>query len=491
MKIFTPQYFFKYAICSHWIWHDIFSDPKEKGELPELTLKLFEQGVLHEADYIKGLDLSVVKLIDPKKAFEQTLGLMESGADLIYQGEIQYGKDGVLYRGRPDLLKKAAGKSKFGNYFYYPVDIKSSKEIKKEQRFQLVLYATILEALQGVFPNHVGIINRDKENIDVEIGQEDQAETQKRIDEILAIVDGKKPPLKLVSTCKQSPWYEKCVEEAEQAEDIALIYKLDVRTHPVLRQNGINTIHDAAKMDILALPKVPYGSPQILERAKIQAQCLIDGNLKWIGKPQIPDSSLKLYFDIEGDPLLFVEYLFGFWVVGDSEGKYAKIGKVRNLKTEGKYFLYFLAEKPEEEPKLWAEFLEWLKILPEDFRVYHYADYERSHTKKLSEKYGSSSQFEYFLTKLVDLEDVRKESVIFPLYFYSIKDIAKSKYVNFKWRHAKAGGAQSIFWFEKWLETGDKKVLEDIVDYNEDDVRATEFLHRWFETEFKKETIKA
>jgi uncharacterized protein len=479
MKVFTPQYFFEYSICPHWIWHDEFSNPKEKGELPELTLKLFKQGVLHEEDYIKDLEFIKVKFVDPKKAFDQTFELMKSGAELIYQGELQFEKDGVIYRGRPDLLKKVSGESKFGDYFYYPIDIKSSKEIKKEQKFQLVLYATILEALQGVFPSKVSIINREKENVDYQIEEEDRAEMQQRIDDILAIMSGKKPPLKLVSTCKQSPWYAKCVEEAEKAEDIALIYKLDSRAHPALRQNGINTIYDAARMDVNALPKIPYGSQTILERAKVQAQCLIDGNLKWIGTPNIPDSPLKIYFDIEGDPLLFVEYLFGFWIVGDVEDKYAKIGQVRKY-DEGKYFLYFLAEKPEDEHQLWIKFLEWLKLLPNEYRVYHYADYERSHTKKLSEKYNTSEQFEYFLTRLVDLEDARIESVIFPLYFYSIKDIAKSKFVNFKWRHAKAGGAQSIFWFEKWLETGDKSVLEDIIKYNEDDVRATEFLHQWF-----------
>ncbi|MDE1970240.1 MAG: TM0106 family RecB-like putative nuclease [Patescibacteria group bacterium] len=481
MEIFTPQQFFKYATCPHWIWHDQFSDPKDKGELSELTLKLFEQGVLHEEQYIKGLDLVSVTAIDPDEAFEQTMKLMRSGADLIYQGAIQYDKDDVRYRGRPDLLQKVSGMSNLGDYFYYPIDIKSSKEIKKEQKLQLILYAVVLEHIQGKFPNVMAIINRDHEKVEYQIDSEDVLEMQKMIDEIHAIIKGKKPPLKLVSKCKNSPWYEKCKEEAEKAEDIALIYRLDSRAYPTLRECGINTIQDAAKMDIDELPKVPYASVATLERAKIQAQALIDKEIHWIGDPQIPDAPLKLYFDIEGDPLLFTEYLFGFWVSGDPDGKYAKIGNVVDHKDEGKYFLYFLAEQPEQESALWNDFLSWLKLLPQEFRVYHYANYEKSHTNALAVKYGTSEAFEYFLTRLVDLEEIRSESVIFPLYFYSIKDIAKSKFVNFKWRHEKAGGGQSIFWFEKWLETGDRGILNDIVNYNEDDVRATEFLHRWLE----------
>jgi predicted RecB family nuclease len=137
--IFTPSLFFQYSICPHWIWHDYFSDTKDKDKLPELTLKLFEQGVLHERDYIKDLEFTSVKAVDPAKAFETTLALMKSGTPLIYQGEIEYQADEVLYRGRPDLLKKVSGKSKLGDYFYTPIDIKSSKDIHAEQKWQLII----------------------------------------------------------------------------------------------------------------------------------------------------------------------------------------------------------------------------------------------------------------------------------------------------------------------------------------------------------------
>lgn len=79
--------------------------------------------------------------------------------------------------------------------------------------------------------------------------------------------------------------------------------------------------------------------------------------------------------------------------------------------------------------------------------------------------------------------------MIFPLYFYSIKDIAKSSFVNFKWRHAKAGGGQSIFWYEQWLETKDRQTLQDIIDYNEDDVRAAEHLHLWINEVAKEQCV--
>lgn len=478
--IFTPSLFFKYATCPHWIWHDLFSDPSKKGEVPALTEKLIEQGVLHEQDYVKDLKFIKVEEIDPVQAFAHTVKLMKSGVDLIYQGEIQCEVDGVLYRGRPDLLEKRIGtSSNFGNYYYVPIDIKSSKEIKKEQWMQLMLYSKILEELQGLFSGEPEIINKEHERIIFKIEEKHREKTFSKIDEILKVIKGNKPPLKLSSNCKSSPWFDQCVLEAEQVNDIALIYKLDVRAHEVLREEGINTVKDVAKMDINKLPKVPYASPETLLRVKLQAQSLVDGDLKWMQKPDLPTAPLNIYFDIEGDPLLGVQYLWGFWVVGDPEGKYAQVGTVRKYE-DGKYFIYFLAEQPEDESEMWKKFLQWLEKLPKkDLAVFHFHIYEVTQCNLLEKMYGGSDALHDFMTHFVDLSAVVQSCVIFPLYFYSVKDIAKSKFLNFKWRHAKAGGAQSIFWYEDWLEKGERDILNDIINYNEDDVIATEYLHKW------------
>ncbi len=166
--------------------------------------------------------------------------------------------------------------------------------------------------------------------------------------------------------------------------------------------------------------------------------------------------------------------------MGDPEEKYAKIGHiVRSEKDKDKYFLYFLAEDPELESILWSDFLEWLRHLPQEYTVYHYACYEKTTLKKLAKKYKRSDELYRFQDQLVDLKKTVDETVVFPLYFYSIKDIAKSSFVNFKWRHVKASGGQSIFWYEEWLEKKDRQTLQDIINYNEDDVRATEYLHLW------------
>lgn len=476
-EIITPSLFYQYATCPHWIWYDCFGDQTKKGEIPELAQKLLNQGVVHEEEYVKGLKLSHVSTKNLKKALDITLQLMNEGAERIYQGTIEAEFDGVVWRGRPDLLEKRKGKSKLGSHYYIPVDIKSSHSIHKEQELQMTFYAQILKKIQWKFPSETAIINVDHERIALNPTDFHREKTQRKVKEIVEIIRGKKPPLRLASKCKRSPWFSECIRAAEEASDIALIYDLDARSHPALRSEGVRTVSDAARMDVSVLPKIPYCSAEELERIKLQAQSLVTGELRWLSQPKIPDAPLKIYFDIEGDPLLDVQYLFGFWIV---ESPSTPVGRSGNKGT----YLSFLAEKPEDEEQMWKQFLDWTATLPVGgYKVYHYADYERAQTLKLAKQYGTSVAFERFASEYVDLLKIVKDSVIFPLYFYSIKDIAKSKFLNYKWRNKKAGGAQSIFWYEEWLETGDRNVLQDIIDYNEDDVVATESLHTWLVTQ--------
>lgn len=479
--IVTPSHFFKLAKDPLWIWHDAFGDPSKKEPLSEFTLKIMENGNLHEKAYVSKLEVELISQLDPAEGVEETLRLMKEGKSLIYQGWIELRAGGVIYRGRPDLLEKRSGSSNFGEWIYVPVDIKSSSEPRVLHKQQLAFYCMILSSVQGVSPASAVVVNKDFRNLEVIIDQKILDKTRDDINEVLEILRGKKPALHISSLTKQTPWYRECLKEAEESRDVSLIYKLRKDAAQALRKHGIDTIEKLAAQDINDLPKIPNASIETLNKAKIQAQSLVEKRPIFIGTPEpIEEADLKLYFDVEGIKSLGAEYLFGFWVVGDSEGKYARVGKVVwSEEGHGKYFLYFLAESPELEVAMWSDFLDWLCCLPHEYKVYHYANYENTVLEKLAEKHKDSDELYRFQDQLIDLQKSVDKSVIFPLYFYSIKDIAKSSFLNFQWRHAKAGGGQSIFWYEQWIETGDRQILQDIIDYNEDDVRATEHLHLW------------
>lgn len=477
--ILTPSHFFKHATQPLWIWYDLFGDQSKKGEISEFTLKLMESGVLHEEDHIADLEVDEVTAFETKEAIQETLELMRKGSELIYQGYIQVEQEGVLYRGRPDLLEKRVGSSIFGDWYYVPIEIKWSSKIKPVYKHQLVFYSIILEKLQGRLPNEVGVINRHHKRIPDTLDEDDLSKTLTLVEQILNVMKGQKPESTITSKSKESPWFQEALKEAEEKQDIALIYRLDSRSLNGLRAEGIRTLQDMVGANIDLLPKIPYAAPEKLKKAQLQAKALIENKIIQIGELDgLPETPLKLYFDIEGDPLLDLDYLFGIWVSGDPKRLYAQAENVRFFE-DGKYFVYFLAKQPNEEEAMWQAFLKWVALLPEEYTVFHYANYEKDHLKSLIEEYGGSPELKRFQSKLVDLLKIIEKAFIFPLYFYSIKDIAKSSFLNFKWRHQKAGGGQSVFWYEKWLETGSTEILEDIINYNEDDVLATEHLYCW------------
>ena len=57
---------------------------------------------------------------------------------------------------------------------------------------------------------------------------------------------------------------------------------------------------------------------------------------------------------------------------------------------------------------MWNQFLEWLKLLPEDdYYVYHYAPYEKTWTRKLAEAYGTSEAFDNFFSRYIDFFEIQ------------------------------------------------------------------------------------
>lgn len=477
----SASMFYKYLRCPHWVYWDIYGDEDEKAEVSELTKKIWEHGIANEREAVSayGDYDEVPESGEPEEAFAKTVELMKSGSKIIYHGRLVDSN----WVGIPDLLFKTTlplGRaSKFGAYVYEPYDIKSAhierpEDVKDEYRFQLAFYALILEKIQGVRPEYGHLIDAERRTIDVRINEVlDQFHLTLR--EIEKIIEGTKPAPFLASACKESPWFGLCKRDAEACDDICLIYKIRRSDHAKLYAAGVKTVSELASANVDDLENIVEGmSRRKLEALKRQALSLHEKRTIVISKNPLPQGETEVYFDIEGDPLRGLEYLFGLLVA-------------KGPRSKGKYE-YFLAPTPDDEGKAWHEFLAFVKTLPEDATIYHYGTYERSVIRRLSAQYGGDEKALAKLDRqMFNLLTTVCESVALPVYFYSLKDIAKS--LGFKWRHKDAGGANSITWYEDYLRLKDtkkssakaKKILQDIIDYNEDDVRATLHLKRWLD----------
>lgn len=473
----TPSHLYQYEIDPLWIWYDQFGDRSKKEPTSDFSKRLIENGALERKNCLQSLEIGLTEVAekDAEEAFKKTLELMAKGVSYIYRGCLQFEKEGILYRGRPDLLEKQVGASYFGPWFYSPIEIKSTNLLKTIHKTQLAFHAMLLNEIQGVLPENLALINRKVELIPYHIGSTDINGLNQLVEKIVTIVKGKKPPFVITSKTKTSPWFNESLREAIEANDISLIHKLPPKSVEALRENGIFTLQDLSKADLTMLPKIPNADLKTLNRAKLQAYSLLENVVVQLHNLEnLPENKLILYFDIEGNPFQDLDYLFGFWVSGDPNLKYAFGNDIRYYPEEEKYYIYFFAENEKEEKKIWEDFLLWLSFLPDDYSVVHYGNYEKLHLRKFVRRYGTSPLLQNFQKKLLDLHKVIEKSFIFPLYFYSLKDIAKSPFINFTWRNQKASGSQSILWYEQWMKTPSSENLNELINYNEDDVRATE-----------------
>ncbi|MEG4505373.1 TM0106 family RecB-like putative nuclease [Microcoleus sp. F6_B4] len=177
----------------------------------------------------------------------------------------------------------------------------------------------------------------------------------------------------------------------------------------------------------------------------------------------LPIAPIELYFDIEAEPDLNLDYLHGVLVVD------------RYNNTEK--FHGFLAESAAEEGAIWEQFLELMWAYP-IAPIFHFCDYEVKTFKRLAKLYNTPAYlWKPVLKRFVDIHKQVTQKAIMPVESYALKPIAR--WLGFDWRDAKANGAQCVCWYDDWLRTGDRSLLEAIVRYNEDDCRATYVVKDW------------
>ncbi|OGN27688.1 MAG: hypothetical protein A2941_01735 [Candidatus Yanofskybacteria bacterium RIFCSPLOWO2_01_FULL_49_17] len=466
------DYFYKFFQCPHWIWYDIYVDASQKREVPPLLDYIYKGKPLKGAEHLvrfKQFEQVRPELMrDLDEAFLATVELMKQGKN-IYHGVLM-SEDWV---GMPDLLERREGKSWLGDHYYVVYDVQQSLDLRDEYKFMLIFYSLILERIQGVRPTEAYVIDPQGNERSFLISEFiDQFHlTRLQIEKIL---NGEKPAPFLKAGCRRTPWYSLCLSETQGCSDVSLIYRISQADQRRLYDIGIKTVENLAVADTDWLQENledwPYDK---IVRFSNQAKSLVSGRPLVYRKPVFPEVRYDVYFDIESDPLRDIDYLLGFCVKDNAASAKAPAN-------QGEY-KYFLTKDKEHEPEIWTKFLNYLAGL-EDFVIYHYAFYERQVFERLVSRYGApAALIEKFKENTIDLNQKLVDCAILPIYFYTLKDVAG--YLGYKWDNPQAGGAESVLWYNEWLEKHDQAVMQKILRYNEDDVRATMLIKEWLQSQ--------
>lgn len=454
--LISEQAFFKYLKCPSWL-----SRERVHGEdvRDALMRTLQDEGLLREQELglILDREYEEVELDDIEEAAVRTMELMKKGVQTIYKGVLLNGK----YVARPDLLEKVEGKSKLGDWYYVAVDMKRSRHLKDEYRFQGAFYGELLMRVQGVKPVH-GYVMRTDGIVESYLLEEMETEFHLTLESIESILDGHEESHFLTSSCKQSPWFSECEKDSHECQDLSLINRIWRSEIYALQDVGINTVEELADANMEKLKTAREVTMDRLYFLQQQAISLVEKRIIQVAPIEFPEPTKPvLVIDVETDPMRNLDYLFGVLLVEGEEETYYP----------------FLAKNVEEEGEAWDAFVEFLsKYTNAD--IYHYGWYEQEVFRRMGEKYGVPDDVKaMFQYNMVDVLEYLRSKVIFPMPFYSLKDIAK--HLGFSWRNAEASGLNSVLWYEDWLTKGDERALQDVVDYNEDDVRGTWFVRKW------------
>ncbi|MGH6856568.1 MAG: TM0106 family RecB-like putative nuclease [Methylocella sp.] len=487
----TASMLYDLVTCPHRVTMDVFADPRERDDVSPFVQLLWDLGQAHELAVMADLDVPYLDLSVYEEGEKEalTLAAMERGEPLIYSGRISAG--GLLL-GIPDLLRKEAGG-------YVAGDIKSGAgeegggdeeegKPKKSYAVQLGLYTDVLERLGKSAGRRAFVWDVYRSEVTYDFGEAYGKRNPRKLwqdyeeclAEARAIVSRAVETLPAYGAiCKNCVWYSARLKNLEASNDLTLIFDLG-RSKRNVMVDRIATLRDLAKINLEGF-FTDKGKKTIFPRVgrdtlrKFQARAALaalavqkDGKPYLTAPVSLPASARELFFDIEVDPMRDVCYLHGF-----VERNGGDIG--------GEQFIAFFADQPTAaaEEKAFADAWGFIRSR-QPCAIYYYSKYERTWYRNLQKRYPhicSADEIEALFADraTVDLYyDVVREATEWPTRDFSIKTLAK--HLGFKWRDTHPSGAASIEWFDCWVQTGDPEIRQRILDYNEDDCRATRVL---------------
>jgi uncharacterized protein len=465
----TAQDFYDFDKCPHRVYLNRHGDPAEKLPQSEFLNLLFENALTHEWEVVKGLACETPTGESLEERAAMTLDLMAQGAERIFHGVLLLTSES----GIPDLLERVPGKSKFGDFYYKPVDIKAGSgyadqhtgALREDYGMQLFHYGYLLNAIQGTFPLRAEILNKRKERVYYELKQFTSAYLAAK-NEIQTLVDGRKTDEPaLCGECGKCQWWGLCEKALVAVDDVTLLADVGRSKKIVLNAVGVRSIQDVAKFDFSTVKLRGIGV-KTSEAMKRSAASVLANTIQVLSKPSILDPPRKIYLDFEDDPTQDLIYLCGLWIEPS----------IRGLNYHG---LFCTDESG--EAKIWAEFQDLCEALStEDYVVFHFSAYEKTKLNVLERKYGVADKnaLENFRSRMVDLHPIVKKSVVLPARGYGLKKIAP--FVGLKYSAANAGGAQSIVWFQKYQQDpSDLEVMSTLLQYNQEDCLAMKYVEAW------------
>jgi predicted RecB family nuclease len=450
----------------------------------DFDILLKDLGDRHEKEHLAAFaqykDMSDGNLADRAR---RTKDAVAQGVPVIYQGALRAAFPGSrdIVSGIPDFMIRD-GES------YRIRDCKLARSVGNgrhtEIDLQLQTYGWLFEKTFAKPPSALEAYLGDRTIASTPYrGEESALGEIARIRELSVREDEPYDPVGWTK-CGACPFRARCWSMAEKAHEVSVIYGVDKGTARALRDNGITTYDQLLeRMDAKALAKLkrqwgPRTQKVGRQAARIlaQARALAEKKVVRLGSLNLPRGARFVMFDLEGIPPQYEEldkvYLWGAQVygAGGSIGPYKPA--VAGFGADG-------------DKAGWERFLAGAReIMEENGEVpfIHWHDYEKNKLLMYIHRYGDpEGTAARVLGACFDLLPVVRDSLALPVPSYSLKAI--EGLAGFKRTMKEYGGDWSIGRYIRAVENKDeaerRSIMEEILRYNEEDLKATWVVFQW------------
>jgi predicted RecB family nuclease len=320
------------------------------------------------------------------------------------------------------------------------------------------------------------------------------AEYDSRFSDRLAVADaasrGGEPLAKpsRILECKSCPWWPTCDQDLRRGRDVSLVVRGEDAT--VLRRAGVSTVDALAELDPSSQPRtplvgMPFADAVVLARAWLRDLTVV----RRVREVDVPRADVEVDVDMEsfGD---LGAYMWGCLLSGKDVG-------------EEPGYRAFATWDPlpcDDEGRSFAEFWTWItgvrlraRARGLTFRAYCYNELAENRWLLASaERFRGMpgiptlAQVREFITSdaWVDLFGIVREQFLCA-HGKGLKTVAPV--AGFTWRDPEAGGENSMRWYRDAVgmdgDEPDADQRRRLLEYNEDDVRATHALRHWMSSD--------
>jgi predicted RecB family nuclease len=430
---------------------------KYKGHLKlaeqQATRSNYELLLAESRDAVRRRAIDTILARHPEEEVERDVVLtpaaLKRGAAFLLNATLEDNHIALAFDG----LKRVHGPSKLGDFHYVPVLFHEGVKVRKEQRLLLEVYGLVLSGVQGRIPGS-GVVWHGKDCGATKVRlAADPRKAEKVIRDLQAMRTEEPPRLVLNDHCPSCEFRPRCHEQAIREANLSLLGSLGEKEVKAYARKGILTLTQLAHTFRPRRKGKRAARKTNRREHALQALAIRDKRVYVFGTPELPDSPVKVYLDIEGLPGEGFVYLIGMIVVQGG--------------TETRHF--FWADGKEQEPEIFERFLAKMGQY-EDFAVFCYGGYERAFLRRMRKTASRKEQVDRVLDALVNVLSVVYAHVYFPCFSNGLKSIAGC--LGCSWSDPDASGLHSIVWRTRWDVGRDQEGKDRLTTYNIEDCAA-------------------